>query len=96
MQASLIMQKPLFEAGQVVMTQGACEALTVPQALDLLFMHLSGQWGDLCPDDKAANDGAVKDGSRILSAYTAPNGEKVWLITEWDRSATTFLLPSEY
>ncbi len=35
--------------------------------------------------------------TRVLSAYTLPNtGTKVWLITEWDRSLTTLLLPEEY
>ena len=89
-------EKPLFLAGQVVMTQGASEALTVPQAYDLLFKHLSGDWGDLCQEDKDANDSAVLRGERILSAYTAPNGESVWIITEYNRSVTTLLLPSEY
>ena len=31
-----------------------------------------------------------------LSAYHAQTGEKFWIITEADRSATTVLLPSEY
>lgn len=31
-----------------------------------------------------------------ISAYTLSTGVKVWVITEADRSATTFLLPSEY
>ena len=48
-------------------------------------------------EDWAANDRALKDGERLLSAYALPEtGEKVWVITEWDRSATTLLLPSEY
>ncbi len=33
---------------------------------------------------------------RILSAYSTSDGTKVWIITEWDRSYTTVLLPKDY
>ena len=46
-------------------------------------------------DDRRANDRAVRDGERVLSAYATAAG-RVWLITEWDRSATTLLLPEEH
>jgi hypothetical protein len=51
-------------------------------------------WGTLT-DDERANDYAVKHGERILSAYTIA-GRKFYVITEWDRSATTILLAEEY
>ena len=47
-------------------------------------------------EDGAANDRALKDGERLLSAYVLDTGTKVWVITEWDRSATTILLPEQY
>lgn len=54
-------------------------------------------WGDTCDEDKKANDRAVKVGERILAVYTYPKtGEKIWIITEWDRSYTTVLFPDEY
>jgi hypothetical protein len=57
---------------------------------------MSGDWGDdLCDEDKDANNRALLDGSRILSAYRALD-VKVWVITEADRSSTLILLPSEY
>lgn len=66
----------------------------------LIRRHAAGDWGDLDADDKAANDAALLDGSRVLSAYalTLDNMKplKVWIITEADRSATLLLLPSEY
>jgi hypothetical protein len=62
----------------------------------LLKRHLAGDWGDLGDEDKKTNDQAVIFGNRILSSYNLPKGHKVWIITEWDRSVTTFLLPSEY
>ena len=37
-----------------------------------------------------------REGFRIPSAYALSTGVKIWLITESDRSASTFLLPSGY
>ena len=64
--------------------------------LGLLARHVSGDWGDLCADDKQANDDAIVSGDRILSAYILSTGVKVWIITESNRQATTVLLPDEY
>lgn len=78
-------------------TPGAIEHLTEHglSPLDLINRHSSGDWGDLCASDKNLNDQAITDGSRILSAYVVA-GEKLYVITEWDRSYTTVLLASEY
>ena len=91
--------KTLFELGHVVMTPGAAE-LGVDFA-PYLSRYAQGDWGDdLDSFDRRQNDTAVKEGYRILSAYTIPIGddvtERIWIITEADRSATTILLPSEY
>lgn len=57
--------------------------------------HAIGDWGDISEEDKASNDYALEHGERIFSAYE--NGDsKIWIITEWDRSATTILFPEEY
>ena len=64
--------------------------------LAFLFRHLAGDWGALDEDDRRENELSVREGFRILSAYTLSNGTKIWLIAEADRSATTFLLPKEY
>lgn len=89
---------PLFPLGEVVSTPGALEAMQEANVspLALLHRHLRGDWGNLDMHDKQLNDLAIKDGSRIFSAYNITPTVKVWLITEADRSATTFLLPSEY
>ena len=88
----------LFPLGQTVMTPGAQEALQRAEQLPLIFLacHACGDWGDLDAEDKQANDAALKDGTRIFSAYHTVLGDKLWVITEADRSATTILLPSEY
>jgi hypothetical protein len=63
----------------------------------LLARHVTGDWGDLDHEDKKLNDRAVKIGNRILSSYcVSASAGKVWIITEWDRSYTTVLLPDEY
>jgi hypothetical protein len=65
-----------------------------------LARHASGDWGDLDGLDKRQNDSAVKEGYRILSAYDVPvadgETERIWIITEGDRSATTLLKPEDY
>jgi hypothetical protein len=94
----------LFELGMVVATPGALEATTHEQRLEFLGRHMSGDWGVVCAEDRKANFEALFEGLRILSAYAIdpkrPSkgfGENtLWIITEADRSATTFLLPSEY
>ena len=88
----------LFRVGRMVATPGALEALRVAgeEALTYIKRHQHGDWGDLVEEDKKANEAAVQDGSRILSAYHLSTGVKIWVITEWNRSATTVLLPSDY
>jgi hypothetical protein len=90
-------QNALFELGHVVMTPGAA-ALNVDFA-PFLARHAQGDWGDLDKFDKRQSDIAVKEGYRILSAYDVPIGneetERIWIITEADRSATTLLTPQE-
>ena len=87
----------LFPLGQVVATPGALAYLEAHQvdALDLLARHQHGEWGQLDPEDIQANNDALTNGDRLLSSYPVGEG-KIWVITEWDRSATTLLLPSEY
>jgi hypothetical protein len=90
----------MLPLGQTVMTRGVAHHIEENieakfQVLECLQRHAQGDWGDLCPEDKAENEDALKVGNRILSAYTI-NGTKIWIITEWDRSVTTILFPSEY
>ena len=88
----------LFSLGQIVSTPGALEAIQKSEQnpADFIGRHLLGDWGDLCEEDKQANQEALQEGMRILSAYRLYDGTKIWIITECDRSATTLLLPEEY
>jgi hypothetical protein len=93
----------LFNPGRVLTTPGVLDRLDALDEWDqaqviirLLVRHITGDWGEVDADDQSANDHALILGERLLSAYRLPDGTKVWLITEADRTATTVLLPSEY
>ena len=89
------LMQPRFPVGMTYATPGAL-ALEV-DLTRYLHRHHCGDWGDeLCAEDKAANEQALKDGSRLLSCYRTPAGDRLYIITEWDRSMTTIMLPSEY
>ena len=90
--------RPLFPLGRIVATPGALETLrnAGQDIRELLTRHASGDWGTLSEDDRNENDFAVPRALRLLSAYPLTTGEKLWIITEADRSATTLLLPAEY
>lgn len=90
-----------FEFGQIVATRGVAEDC----ATNILFntfvkkslrRHLSGDWGDMCAEDKQSNEDALVDGNRLMSAYEERPLPKIWIITEADRSVTTILFPDEY
>ena len=90
--------QPLFALGHCVITVGAVDALQranqTPDAL--LKRHHHGDWGELPPEDAQANVRGVQQDMRLLSAYPLSTGETIWIITEWDRSVSTLLLPDEY
>jgi hypothetical protein len=87
-----------FSLGRVLATPGAIDALAnaEEQAVTYLQRHAVGDWGDLCQDDLEENNLSLEHGYRLLSAYRLSDLEKIWIITEADRSATTILLPEEY
>ncbi len=96
----------LFKPGRIVMTRGIADTIEgdISYHSDIttaLEKHLSGDWGDLSDDDKQINDDAIiaeqkgEPTDRIFSAYNTKSG-KIYIITEFDRSVTTILYPSEY
>ncbi|NTZ82554.1 hypothetical protein FCJ61_05945 [Burkholderia metallica] len=89
---------PRFRPGRIFATPAALEVIADAKVsiLDLLIRHLRGDWGQLSESDRQQNELSVEAGLRILSSYVLPNQQTVWVITEWDRSATTFLLPGDY
>ncbi len=87
---------PKFSLGLLAATPGALEALNEESFWPYIKRHANGDWGDVCAEDKAENELSLKEGFRLLSAYHLPDGCKIWIITEADRSATTIILPEEY
>lgn len=93
--------KKKFKLGDIIMTTGLKEMIEreslVPPLIvkHLLKRHATGDWGDVDDEDKQTNNDGVDNGMRLVSSYTV-SGEKVWIITEADRSSTTLLLPEEY
>ena len=88
-----------FDLGQLTMTpkiEILMEDSTTKSIIEkCLHRHHNGDWGDLDSEDKNTNDLALKSGNRLFSAYKV-GLNKIWIITEWDRSVTTILDPSEY
>ena len=91
-------KRRIFELGQIVATPGALTALQQAgqEAGDFLRRHVACDWGDLSDEDQNENDYSLENGFRLLSSYRTNAGDKLWIITEADRSATTLLLPEEY
>lgn len=87
---------PRFSMGELVITTNAMGRLDRESWIAGLRRHLGGDWGELDEEDRRANDEALRDGGRLLSAYRDTSGERFWIISEWDRSVTTILLPEDY
>ena len=85
-----------FRLGRLLSTPGALERVPHGEMVRALGRHVSGDWGNVCPQDAEANEAAVRERARLLSTYTTEAGVRFWIITEADRSVTTVLLPEEY
>jgi hypothetical protein len=80
----------LFTLGEIVIRPRAAllmQNLRINPA-SLFLRHVTGDWGDVSNDQRRANDEAVREGGRVLSAYGQGN-MRIYVITEADRSATT-------
>ncbi len=100
MEKLTLSNSPSFPLGQLVATAGvdaeACENPAFAIFVGISFDRYTREdWGDLCKEDRELNALALKNDGRLFAAY---EGEvfKIWIITEWDRSATTILFPDEY
>ena len=96
-QTAVVRFKARFPLGSIAATPGVELTLAPADIAQALARHATGDWGELCPEDRQANDDALETGGRLLSVYRARgSGERFYVITEADRSATTLLLPDEY
>jgi hypothetical protein len=85
-----------FWPGNLYFTAAADHELVREDIVTALDRHGNGDWGDLCAEDRDANEQALQFGGRLFSTYHDRKGVKFWIITEADRSATTVLLPDDY
>jgi len=90
--------KSLFTLGQIVATPGALAAFEKAgqQPGGFIARHVGGDWGEVPPEDIKENEFSLRHGFRLLSAYRTNAGDRLWVITESNRSPTCILLPDEY
>lgn len=94
--ASLYVVKPKFSLGQIVITANAKVVLPGLDVVLALRRHHAGDWGDVDDHDHQMNEFALRNGERLFSVYKTVRDQKFYIITEWDRSVTTVLLPEDY
>ena len=87
---------PRFPVGRLMITPAAAQMVPADEATRALRRHAAGDWGNVDSEDWAANDAALRHGTRLLSSYTTQDKTVFWVVTEADRSVTTILLPSDY
>jgi len=90
-----------FKTGDIVCTAGVNSLMREDERFrmfvhECLVRHMAGDWGDLYEEDRQANERALVEGSRLLSAYKANSLSKIWIITEADQASTCILFPDEY
>jgi len=93
---SVIAVNPRFNPGRLMITRNAKDVLPRSEVNAAIGQHLHGDWGNVCDEDKRANEDALKHGGRLFSVYHTKDDVRFWIITEADYSATTVLLPSDY
>ena len=89
-------QSAKFSLGQTVATPNALNTIPNDEILLALSRHIQGDWGELDKEDLESNERALKNGGRLFSRYVSNQTIPFWIITEWDRSVTTVLLPQDY
>jgi len=87
---------PAFSSGLIVVTVKAHRILNESDISTALARHLTGDWGEQFAHDWRVNEEALKEGERLHSIYRTTAGTVFWIMTEWDRSYTTILMPTDY
>jgi len=95
-QCTAMLEIRKFELGRVVITSAALATLPTEDVESAVRKHANGDWGEIEDEDQEANEHALLAGLRLFSAYRTECGIRFYIITEWDRSVTTVLLPEDY
>ncbi len=87
-----------FSLGVVNVSPAAVEALfrTDASLTLLLKWHVSGDFGEMCYDDKIVNEKSIKAGGRVLSSYPLDDSTVLWIITEAGWQQTAVMVREEY
>jgi len=89
--------KPLFPLGRLLLSPGSV-ALGI-DLMRLIRRHQTGDWGDLCAEDRAANQEALASDEAILSLYeiTLPAGGtgSIGVMSEQGREFTLVYVTGE-
>lgn len=85
-----------FTLGFLCCTRGVIAEIDAEDVAKAIAKHRLGDWGLVCEEDRLENEFSLENGLRLLSIYESSEGKRFWIITEYDRSATTVLLPEEY
>lgn len=86
--------------GQLVVTRAVNDEMAknpkfTKFVMDSLVKYRNCDWGETHPEDKGLNDKAIINDWRVVAKYKNESFE-IFIITEWDRSATTILFPEDY
>ena len=95
-EATRVYRGARFRLGELLITANAATHVDRESYLEGLSRHAKGDWGEVNEEDQAANNRALVEGTRLLSAYKDSQGTKYRIITEADRSVTTVLMPEDY
>lgn len=87
---------PRFSPGRLVITIAAAHVLADAEVALALRRHLRGDWGELTADDRRQNEAALAHGGTLFAIYRTHGGQRFYVLTEPDHSATTVLLPEDY
>lgn len=90
--------------GRLVMTASVAALVREQPALARMMgvwlaRHARNDCPTLSDEDRAANAWSITAGERVLTSWplgSEDDAERVWILTEWDRSQTTVMLPSDY
>ncbi len=100
------MVTPAVQLGQLVTTASISSHMSADLSFHTFIFtsvsrHHEGDWGEVCEEDRFVNDLALTSGSRLVSVYYCSSdhsyeSDRIFIITEADRSVTTVLWAGEY
>jgi len=63
--------------------------------VDLVLRHISGDWGDVAPEQVARNTRALQIGGRVISVHRVMPQVSIRVVTETERGRTIVMENSD-